>query len=230
MRTTSLAAAAALVIASAGCIVVTNPIEPPPRAPYEYRVGSGDVLGVEIWKEVDLVRQKVTVMPDGLISFPLAGFIDVSGKTLAEVAEIITQRLRKYLTEPFVTVTLEESRSVQVQVIGEVARQGAFRYTDNLTLVQVLAQSGILWQFAKTEVVAVVRGALDAPQYIPVDLDLVLYGLEKDIWLRPGDIVVVPAKKVTRFDRYVSQLLSPLRAITGGAREAAATATPGGGF
>jgi len=176
------------------------------------------VLEVEVWRETELKRT-IVVAPDGKVTFPLAGSIDVADKTVQQVADLLRDRLKTVLAEPFVVVTLAESKSARVHVMGEVGRQGPIPFRDRMSVAQALAESGIIWGTAKTEDVVVLRGALESPSVIEVDLDDVIDGKAKDVYLRPGDLVILPPKGVTRFDRYVRQLLSPITALTGAARE-----------
>ena len=76
--------------------------------------------------------------------------------------------------------------------------------------------------------VRVVRGALDDPVLFKINAKELLRGNEKDIYLEPGDIVVVPPKGVTRFARYIEQMLAPLGIMAGTAGSAARIGT--GGF
>jgi len=193
---------------------------------YTYTVGADDLLRIEVWKEPDLNRE-VRIGPDGRLQFPLVGNLLVQDRTLKQVAELVYEKLRDVLTEPFVTVTLLQSSFARVHVLGEVADQGPQPFHDRMTLVEVLAVADIDWITAKTEVVGVVRGSLDDPILIEVNLEDVFVGVEKDVFLRPGDIVVVPPKYVTRFDRFVTQLLAPVRALSGAARDGAFVATGG---
>jgi polysaccharide export outer membrane protein len=194
---------------------------PVTKAPYRYLVGPGDVLSIAVFDEPKLEEKEVVVSPDGRMSFPLVGTVLVMDRTLAEVQDLVKGALIR--TDRFadpkllnVTVSLKESRSAQVQVVGEVGRQGPVKFHDRLSLVEALgAAGGVLWKTAKAESVGIVRGALDDPRFIAVDLENVLCGADKDVFLEPGDIVMVPPKYVTIMDRYVEQALSPIRSIVG---------------
>ena len=120
------------------------------------------------------------------------------------------------LHEPIVTVTLRESHSAQVQVLGEIAKQGRVPYRDDLSVIQAIGEAGgPHWPTANMGSVRVVRGALDDPILFEVDVKNLLKAGEKDLYLEPGDIVVVPAKYVTRFARYIEQLLTPVGVAAG---------------
>lgn len=218
-----------LAILFSGCVTPAPVPAPQVKGAYAYTIGPGDLLEIEVWKEKDLTRNDVTVTPDGKISFPIIGVMAVQDKTLAYVADAITKKLGPNgldaVLSPLVTVTLRQSRSAQVQVIGEVGRQGAIAYHNRLALIEALnASGGVAWASAKTEQVHIVRGSLDDPILIEVDLDNILIAAKRDIFLEPGDIVVVPPKSVTLFNRYLDQLLSPLRTVVGTASSAAGAA------
>lgn len=210
-----------IAVAAAGC--AAPPARSPAPPPYQYRVGPGDILSVQVFRERDL-QQVVTVDPGGRIAVPLAGSLLVRDRTLPEIADAVAAELRRTdaLVEPRVTVQLQESHSSQVQVLGEVARQRPIGYRDGLGLIAAIAEvGGPTWATAKLEAVHIVRGALDRPVLVAIDVEDVLDGETPDVRLRPGDIVVVPAKWVTVFDRYVTQALAPFRAIFGSAASAA---------
>ncbi len=203
-----------------GC-TFRGPVIPPPalKAQYTYRVGPGDVLFLEVFGETDLARE-VVVSPDGTLTYPLAGIVDVMDMTLAEVAEAVRRKLieRQVFADPealSLTVTLRQSRSNQVLVLGEVGQQGPMQYMDRMSLLQALGATQVLWETAKIEDVRIVRGALDDPELIEVDLHDVFVAADKDVFLQPGDIVVVPPKHITRINRYLNQLLGPIRNISG---------------
>lgn len=228
-RLVLLASLALAAPAAAGC--AGGPVIEPTagRPPFAYRVGPGDVLSVEVYDE-PLLQREVTVTPDGEITFPLAGQIHAAGRSLAEIADAVIARLVKsgrFATPSALnlSVTLRESRSARVHVFGEVGRQGAVPFREGLSVADALAESGgIDWRTAKLEDCRVIRGRLDRPAQIEVDLEDVFAAAEKDVYLAPGDMVIVPAKWVTRMDRYVQQLLSPVSSLVGTARQGAATA------
>ena len=82
-----------------------------------YTVKPGDVLSISVWKEPDL-QGPVLVRPDGSFSFPLAGQMDARGKTVADLQALVTERLRKYISDPVVTVSIQEVKGNKVYVLG----------------------------------------------------------------------------------------------------------------
>jgi polysaccharide export outer membrane protein len=90
----------------------------------EYTVKAGDTLAIAVWKEPDLTSNAVLVRPDGAFSFPLVGQVDARGKGVLELQKLVTERLRKYISDPVVTVSVQEVKGNKVYVIGQVTRPG----------------------------------------------------------------------------------------------------------
>lgn len=194
----------------------------PPAALYVYRVGPDDVLAITVMREPELTRERLVVGPDGVLGLPGIDPVKVGGKTLIEAAQIVRAAYEKaMLTKAQVGLTLIEMRSNRVLVMGEVRLMAPIPFREGMSITEAIATvGGYIPNFAKLEDCRIIRGA----KAIPVDLEDVFDGEEKDVDLEPGDIVVVPPKWITRFDRYVTQLFAPLRF---GAATAASTATVG---
>ena len=96
----------------------TSQAQAPQESP-SYLIGPNDILSIYVWKEAELTRE-VTVMPDGRVTFPLAGEIVAQGQTVTQLKKTITQKLEKYVTAPEVTVIVRESRSQMIYTIGKV--------------------------------------------------------------------------------------------------------------
>ena len=156
-----------------------------------YTIGSGDVLGISVWKEKDL-SSTVTVRPDGNISLPLIGEVTVTQLTPVEVEEILKTRLESLVVQPRVTVTVVEIHSRMVYITGEVARPGAYPLNAPLTVLQLIAQAGGLTQFASRKNIQLVRA--DASQK---DITVNYRNLTKknasgvNPQLYPGDTLVI---------------------------------------
>ena len=89
----------------------------------EYIIGADDLLDISVWKEPDISR-RVPVRSDGKISIPLLNDIQASELTPMQLQALITEKLRKFLTEPQVTVTVMATNSRRVYIMGEVGRPG----------------------------------------------------------------------------------------------------------
>jgi len=121
-----------------------------------YQIGPNDILNIHVWREAELTRD-VTVMPDGRISFPLIGNILAQGRTVTELKEIITRKLKKYITAPEVTVIVNASLSRIIYVIGKVDEPGPFPLATDMTVLQALSTAGGFTQRADRKNILVVR-------------------------------------------------------------------------
>jgi polysaccharide export outer membrane protein len=166
-----------------------------PSAPWneqEYRLGPGDKLRVEVYREAQL-SQSLQVRPDGRITLPLIGDVPATGKTPGELREAIATSLKAYITNPVVTVIVQEAIAAQVYVIGEVFTPGAQIMQGPLTALQALAQAGGLKDFAdKNDIRVLRRGPIGTTQTIQFDYKNALKGRVEPLYLQPGDTVVVP--------------------------------------
>jgi polysaccharide export outer membrane protein len=194
-----------LALALAGCGGLQAPpatAEPPP---FELRLGPGDRLHVSVWGEDKLTRD-LDVGPDGSIAFPLIGDVQVAGLTLDELRIELAQRIKALVVDPVVSVTLLESHSSMVHVLGEVARPGAVSYVRGATaLGAIQAAGGYHAATADLEDVRVIRDRMGQRTAYALDLEEVLSGDAPDAWLIPGDVVYVPPRLLTRWNRWWRQ-------------------------
>lgn len=160
-----------------------------------YRINPGDILRVDVWNE-ELLSREVLVRPDGLISLPMAGDIDTSKQTPAQVGEAIAQALGKYMKNvPQVVVSLMQTTGNKVYVIGKVLQPGEFLVNGETDVMQALALAGGLNSFAAENDIVILRRQEDGSQIsIPFEYNRVKSGkdLDKNIILRSRDVVVVP--------------------------------------
>ena len=158
-----------------------------------YVIGPEDVLDINVWKEPDMTRI-VPVRPDGKISLPLINDVQAAGSTPQQLASTVTEKLRKFLTEPQVTVIVTQINSQRVFVVGEVLRAGAFPLIPGMTVLQALANAGGFTTFANVKKIHVMRLVNGKHTELPFNYREVLKGDNPDqnIKLEPGDTVVVP--------------------------------------
>jgi polysaccharide export outer membrane protein len=159
----------------------------------QYTVGDSDVLHVNVWQEPE-VTQNVVVRPDGNISLPLINEVQVSGMTIPQIQNLIAEKLKSFVNDPNVTVTVLEVHSKHVFITGEVTRPGDYPLTTQITVVQLIAQAGGLTPFAKSESIVILRMVNGAQQSLKFKWKEVMHGknTEQNIVLQPGDTVVVP--------------------------------------
>lgn len=158
-----------------------------------YKIGAQDVLKIDVWREDQLTRT-VPVRPDGKITLPLLNDVQAAGLTPMELGGIIRDELRKYITNPQVTVSVTEINSRRVYVTGEVVRAGAFPLLPNMTVLQALSSSGGFTQFARIKNIYVLRTDNGKQVKLPFNYKEAVNGKnpEQNIELRSGDVIVVP--------------------------------------
>jgi len=158
-----------------------------------YLIGPEDVLDVTVWKEPDMSRV-VPVRPDGRISLPLINDIQAAGFSPEQLAATVAEKLRKFVTEPQVTVIVTAVNSQRVFVVGEVLRAGAFPLFPGMTVLQALGTAGGFTTFADVKKIHVLRIRDGKQVELPFNYRDVLNGdkPEQNIRLEPGDTIVVP--------------------------------------
>lgn len=162
-------------------------------APAGYRIGPEDLLEISVWREEGMKKEMI-VRPDGGVSFPLAGELKVAGKTPEEVQVEVTERLRKLINDPVVSVSVLRAAGNKIFVIGRVTRPGEFvtgRYVD---VVQALSMAGGLTPFAAENDIKILRKRGGKDEVFDFQYSDIRKGrnLEQNITLQSGDVVVVP--------------------------------------
>lgn len=159
-----------------------------------YVIGANDVLAINVWKEPDVSRS-VPVRSDGKISLPLVGELQAGGQTPQQLEQEIAKRLASYISEPEVTVIVTDSKSQKINILGMVARPGAFLLTSSTTVLDAIAMAGGFKDFAKQKSIYVLRQDADGKQQrLSFNYKDVIKGknIEQNIRLQAGDTVVVP--------------------------------------
>lgn len=158
-----------------------------------YIIGAQDVLSIHVWKEPDVSRT-VPVRPDGKISLPLVNDVEAAGATPLRLAQRISELLKKYMTDPQVTVIVTEINSQRIYIIGEVSRPGAYNLLPGMTVLQALSGAGGFTMFADLKGIYVLRTENGNQKKHPFNYKDVLKGkrAEQNIELKAGDTIVVP--------------------------------------
>ena len=159
-----------------------------------YRLNPGDKLEITVWEE-DKLKQEVVVLPDGTVSFPLAGHVAAAGKTTDELVSLLRERLSKFIPESEINVRLIAAEGNKIYVTGEVAKPGAFVMTSPTNIMQALSMAGGLTAFAKKNSIIVLRREADGrTRSLPFEYGDVEDGenIESNILLQSGDTLVVP--------------------------------------
>lgn len=205
---------AILLLPAAGCVhsqtagkpVLTPAPTPPPAeatpAPVpstgpanvsaNYVIGPDDSLQITVWKEQNL-SATLPVRPDGKISLPLVGDIAAAGFTPMQLAADITNRLKQFVNDPVVEVTVMAVNSKHVFMIGEVGRPGPLAIAPGMTVLQAISTAGGLTPYANKKKIYILRGDPNKQEKISFDYNKALKsGDMQGVSLRPGDTIVVP--------------------------------------
>ncbi len=157
MRTARFALIAAALLGSTLVLADAADTTPPAeRSAPRIHIQPGDVLQVSVWKEQDL-QAEVLVRPDGAFSFPLAGDVDTRGKTVDELRIELTERLKRYVPDPVVTVAVRQIMGNRMFVIGQVNRPGDFQFSRPVDVMQALSMAGGTTSFAALNDIVILR-------------------------------------------------------------------------
>lgn len=157
-----------------------------------YRIAPADVIDVTVWGEPDLSKQ-VVVPPDGKITYPLIGEIDVIGLTTQELANKLTEKLKEFIKEPNVAVSIVKFSFNKFYILGEVNKPGEYDLVPSLGLREAIALAGgVTPQADATSVLLINKEGKKGK----INLQEILKGGE-DIKLNPGDTIIVPQAVVS---------------------------------
>jgi polysaccharide export outer membrane protein len=161
--------------------------------PADYVIGAEDVLSVVFWREKDMSAD-VVVRPDGKISLPLLKDVQAAGYTPEQLTGVLVSAASKYVSQPNATVIVKEINSRKVFIVGQVAKPGGYPMTGNMTVLELIALSGDVLEFAKSKNMVVVRKQNDSEQRFKFNYKDVLKGkdIQQNILLKPGDTIIVP--------------------------------------
>jgi protein involved in polysaccharide export with SLBB domain len=156
----------------------------------DYVLGPGDGLSIELWGGISERLQRV-VDREGRVALPEAGAVDVTGRSLGDVQQLVQSALRRQFHEVHADVSLARLRTVRVYVVGDVVRPGAYDVSSLSTPLNALYQAGGPTSRGSLRILRHYRG----PQLIgQIDLyDLLLHGVRSSLErLQAGDTIMVP--------------------------------------
>ncbi|MFZ0937966.1 MAG: polysaccharide biosynthesis/export family protein [Candidatus Sulfotelmatobacter sp.] len=157
-------------------------------------IGNDDVLAISVWKEPDISRS-IPVRSDGKISLPLVGEVQATGRTPLKLEQDIATRLKNYISEPEVTVIVQQINSQKFNILGQVNRPGSYPIAMAATVLDAIAVAGGFRDFAKQKSIYVLRQNADGTQArLHFNYKEVVKGQNPDqnIKLQPRDTIVVP--------------------------------------
>lgn len=158
-----------------------------------YRIGPGDVLYISIWKDQELTRS-LPVLPDGTISFPLIGELQAAGRTVAQLKDEVAERIKPFVPDPVLTVSVQQVNSMLVYVVGRANDPGRLMLNSNVTALQAIAMAGGPNAFAKRDDIKILREKDGQTQIFEFPYNDIVKGEElgKNIRLERGDVIVIP--------------------------------------
>lgn len=159
-----------------------------------YTLNPGDQLHISVWRE-DTLDKEVTVLPDGHITFPLIGSVDVVGLSSIDLEKVIEEKLADTIPGAEVTVLVLSVTGNRVYVIGKVVRPGEFVMNSRMTIAQILSLAGGLDRFADGNSIKVQRIEGGQVKYFGYNYDDLSSGKNIDSMgfiLKAGDVVIVP--------------------------------------
>jgi polysaccharide export outer membrane protein len=173
----------------------TAPAAPTAAKPHDatFIIGNDDVLAINVWKEPDISRS-IPVRSDGKISLPLVGEVQAAGQTPAALEKDIASKLKNYISEPEVTVMVQQVNSQKFNILGQVVRPGAYVIANSPTVLDAIALAGGFRDFAKQKSIYVLRQGPDSETRLPFNYKDVVQGknMSQNIKLQPRDTIIVP--------------------------------------
>jgi polysaccharide biosynthesis/export protein len=170
-----------------------------------YTLNPGDVLEIQ-YRYTPEFNQTVTVQPDGYVSLQIGGDVKVGGRDLEQVRNLILAQVRTRLESPELTVILKEFQKPYVVVAGEVVQPGKLEMREKLTAVQAVLMAGGFKDSAKSSQILVFRKLnADIAEVRSLNFKTLTRtrDLENDLTLQPGDMILVPRNRLSKFERYV---------------------------
>ncbi len=159
-----------------------------------YRIGSGDILEITTWKEPDFSREEILVRIDGKISFPLLNDIQAAGRTPIQIKNDIEKKLKEYVTNPVVTVSVRSPGSKKFYILGEIARTGEYNIVKNLTVIQAFALAGGFTEWAAKKEIILFRTENGKEKIIRINYRDIIKGkdFKNNLMIRADDTIIVP--------------------------------------
>jgi len=183
-----------------------------------YLIDTGDTIEISVW-QVDELSRAVVVRPDGKISFPLIGDVVALGRSIDELKDNISDKLKVYIKDPKVTAIVKKFGGKKIIVLGEVVNRGIIRFTEPIRVMEALALSGSYTESANIKSVLIIRGDLKNNTDIVVVnvMEIIKGNLRHNIYMQKHDIIFVPRSfvgNVAYFVRQLTPLLTGARQYT----------------
>ena len=159
----------------------------------QYVIGAEDVLSIHVWKE-DAFTKTIPVRMDGKISLPLVQEIKAAGLTPLQLKEVLTRRLKEFIENPVVSVTVTEANSYKVYVSGQVKTPGVYRLRSETSVAQIIPMAGGFTDWANQKKILIIRNENGREKRMTVNYRKIMRGSDPDsnVILKAGDTIIVP--------------------------------------
>jgi polysaccharide biosynthesis/export protein len=157
-----------------------------------YVLGAEDQIGVLVNNSPEFNGSHL-IRPDGRITVNLVGEVEAAGLTPEELTQELKEKIKKYILDPDVTVSVLSINSKRFFIQGEINRPGEYKLVVPTKVLEALVNAGGFRDFAKTKDIIIIREDSGATQRLHFNYKDVIRGkhLEQNIYLRAGDIIVV---------------------------------------
>jgi polysaccharide export outer membrane protein len=150
------------------------------------------VFEVKVYRENDLCGI-FQVSPQGTIEYPLLGSLRVENLTAVQISQLIRDKLKDgFIKEPYVMVFIKEFNSKKIHILGQVSKPGTFKYEDNMTIIEAITLAGGFTGSARPDSTVITRVEKGKESRFTLPVEKISKGLEKNFYLKPGDIIFVP--------------------------------------
>lgn len=179
----------------------------------EYYIEIGDILDIDVWRVPDLTRS-VSVRPDGRISMPVVGDLEVVGLTLTELRELLTEKISEYVWSPQISISIQQFGGRKFIILGEVGGPGVYRFQNDISLVEAIALAGGMKEYAKKGKIAIIRGDVrKSPQVKIISANfanILKQGmLSENLAILPNDIIYVGRDIVGDSRAFLDDVVNP---------------------
>lgn len=191
------------------------PLHLPPVEQFTF--GPGDSLRISVWRQEEL-SMDLTVAPDGFITYPLIGRVQVAGKTYDDLVNVLQASVDEYYNDAKVAVNVTSVTNQKVMVIGQVASPQVLQIVNEMSLLEALTRVGGINTDARTRNVLVIRGGMEKPVLFTVNVEAI-FGqgdFSQMVYLQKGDIVYVPPKTIANVERFFKRLQGIMAPAVGG--------------
>ena len=181
------------IVLSMFFIVINTDLAVAADKPDIYQLRQGDTILISVWRE-DTLQRQVVVLPDGSVTFPLIGRVEVAGLSTTEVENKIIKKLKEYFPEPIVTVVIVGIDGNRAYITGKVIRPGPLILSGPISVLQAISLVGGLDRFADESGIKVIRSISNEQKIMPVNYKEIISGknMSTNVLLKAGDTIVVP--------------------------------------